>query len=87
MSFDANNVVFEVYVVMAFLYLVMLAVTIASIRGRFASPNDRTRWLMTVLLLPIVGMALYCIHCLRHADYEFLRSVGLLRNSSRDLGG
>ena len=84
LSFDARNVAPEIYLVLGLVYLTMLVLTVASIRGRFASPADRNRWTAIVVFLPIVGMALYCFYCLRRADYEFLRSIGLFKNTSRD---
>lgn len=84
LTFDARNVSTEIYLVLIGAYLGMLVFTISSIHGRFSSPAAARTWMIAVVFLPIVGMAAYCISCLRAADYSFLKSLGILRKSKID---
>lgn len=69
---------------MLIVYLAMLAITLHSI---FQDNNARSKaaWVAGVILVPILGMATYCLACLRFADVQFLHSLGLMKRQKPQL--
>lgn len=81
LSFDAHNVTPQVYVAMAVIYLALLVVTLLSIRKHGFSAKGRATWMLVVVLVPIFGIAAYCVSCLMKADITFMQNIGLFRKS------
>jgi hypothetical protein len=75
-----------VYWGLAVVWVVMILNCIASLRQQEMSIPARWLWFLVILLLPILGMALYLIRCLMTADYSFLKFVmGPPKKVQRDL--
>jgi hypothetical protein len=60
---------------MGLIWLAMVGNCIASIRQQPISHMARLRWLLTVVLVPLAGMAAYLFYCLLKTDYSFLKFI------------
>jgi len=79
LSFKPRNVTSEIYIAMAIIYGAMIAATLHSILQTDAPPRSKAFWAAVVIILPIVGMAAYCLASLLKADCSFLQTIGLLK--------
>lgn len=61
-----------VYVGLAGVWLVILIASFVSVRSLPVSTAAKVFWLAVILLLPVVGLGLYCFYCLCRADWGFL---------------
>jgi hypothetical protein len=76
-ALEALNVIPEVYVALAGIWLWILIVNFFSIAGQQIPPWAKLIWVLVVTLLPILGVFLYCLFCLLRADYSYLHQLGL----------
>jgi Ni,Fe-hydrogenase I cytochrome b subunit len=60
---------------LAFVWLALVLNCVASIRLQPLSQTARWIWFLVILLLPILGMALYLLRCVAKADYSFLKFI------------
>ncbi len=74
-TFDAENTAPEVYAVLAFAYLTLLALCLASLAR--SNIKGKLAWSLYILFIPMVGMYMYTFWCLLRADYSFLARLGL----------
>jgi|APTNR8051073442_1049403.scaffolds.fasta_scaffold04687_5 hypothetical protein len=59
---------------MVVVWLMLLGACMMSLRQQFGlSVSGRWVWFLVILLLPVVGMALYLLRCIVMADYSFLK--------------
>lgn len=79
LQLQPRNITTEVYVGLVVIYLGMVAATLHSVLQEPFTPRQKLVWSVITLVLPIIGMALYCLDSLRRADFSFLHNTGLLR--------
>ena len=72
----------EVYAGLAAVWLLMLFAGMASVYSRPWRLWKRMLWCVILTLLPVIGMALYCLLSLSHVDYSFLKVLGLNRKQA-----
>ncbi len=75
-TFSPENVSGEVYWVLCGIYAVLLIVSLLSVFSIKSNFGTKLAWFSLVVLLPVLGMILYCIRCLICADYQFLKQFG-----------
>jgi hypothetical protein len=69
-----------VYWGLALIWVILLVAAISSLRSLHVSGKVKAFWLAIILLIPIVGMALYSIRCLIKADWSGLKPFLLPQN-------
>lgn len=75
-----------IYWGMGLVWLALVLNCVGSLRHQTISLTARWIWFFVILLLPIVGMALYLLRCLVKADYSFLKFVmGPPKKAQREL--
>ncbi len=74
-TFNAENTAPEVYAVLAFAYLTLVALCLASLAR--SNIKGKLAWSLFILFIPMVGMYIYTFWCLLRADYSFLARLGL----------
>jgi len=72
-TFAPDNVTKEVYWALAGIYLLLFIATLLSIKKTTPSLAAKLAWMMLVTILPVLGIAIYCIRCLAAADFHFLK--------------
>ncbi len=59
---------------MVVVWLTLLVACIMSLRQQFTlSIGARWAWFLVILLMPVVGMALYLLRCIATSDFSFLK--------------
>lgn len=82
-ALEALNVIPEVYVALAGIWLWILIVNFFSIASQEIPSWAKLFWLLVVTALPVVGVFLYCLYCLSRADYSYLHQLGLFMPSRK----
>jgi hypothetical protein len=72
-SFAPDNVSQEVHWALAGIYLFLYLASIISIRKISTKPTWKLAWVLLVTVLPVIGIAIYCIRCLAISDFRFLK--------------
>jgi Kef-type K+ transport system membrane component KefB len=72
----------EVYAGLGLVWLLMLAAGMASVMSRPWRLWKRMFWCVILVVLPVIGMTLYCLLSLTLADYSFLKVLGLNRKQA-----
>ena len=80
-TLNAQNVIPYVYVAISVVWLVMLATAVTSLRQQQISRGAKVVWLLLIVLLPVLGLGLYCLRCLIRAEYPLLQQLGVFNNS------
>lgn len=76
-TLNAENVIPEIYLGMAAVYLILLTASLFSIKSLQASSKSKAAWSVVVVLVPVLGMFIYSLRCLVRADFRFLKEFGL----------
>jgi hypothetical protein len=71
--FAPENVSKEVYWALAAIYLFLLIATILSIKKTTRPTISKLAWILLATVIPVIGIAIYCIRCLALADFHFLK--------------
>lgn len=79
-TMDVLNIHPAVYWGLALIWVILLVAAISSLRSLRESGKVKVFWLAIILLIPIVGMAIYCIRCLVKADWSGLKPFLLPQN-------
>jgi hypothetical protein len=66
--FNAQTVSNEVLMALGFVYTVLLILTIISIMSGNSAPSVKVAWCALAVLLPAVGIAVYCVRCIAGVD-------------------
>jgi hypothetical protein len=74
LTFNAENVVPEIYWALGLVYVILLAVAISSLVK--SQISGKLAWLLLLLFVPIFGMYIYTLWALARADYSFLARFG-----------
>ena len=53
---------------MGLVYAVLLILTMISIMSRNSAPSVKVAWCALAVLLPAVGIAVYCVRCIASVD-------------------
>jgi hypothetical protein len=80
-TLNAENVIPYVYIGMAVVWIIMVATAFFSLRAQPIGAGAKMVWALLIVLLPIVGMTLYCLRCLLRADYPLLEQLGFFGKS------
>lgn len=83
LTLSAQNISDEVVWALAFIYFLLVLVTLASVWSSPSGVVQKIIWTMLVLTLPVAGMALYCVRCLFRADYSWLTQMGILSGARK----
>lgn len=73
LSFAPDNVSKEVFWILGIIYLFLLIATALSIKKTTNNLSSKLAWTLLVIVLPVIGIAIYCIRCLASADFHFLK--------------
>lgn len=79
---SALNVEAAVIWALLFVYVALIATTIASIWCSKTGRAFKWIWTALVILCPCLGVILYCIFCLMRADYSVLEQMGFSKKKS-----
>lgn len=82
-ALDALNVIPEVYVALAAIWLWILIVNFISISSQEIPSWAKVLWVLIVSGLPVAGVFFYCLFCLLRADYSYLHQLGLFMPDRR----
>lgn len=77
LTFSPENVSVEIYWALGAIYFLFYVTTCLSILSNKLGFRSRLAWILLSTVLPVVGMAFYCLRCLAIADYQFLKQFGL----------
>ena len=77
LSFEALNLIPEIYFALAAIWILIVATTLASIFSQQIHLTAKLFWVAMVVALPIGGAFFYTIFCLFRADYSYLQQMGL----------
>jgi uncharacterized membrane protein YhaH (DUF805 family) len=69
---NAQTVSNEVLVALGVVYAVLLILTVISVISRTSTPFSKVAWCAVVVLLPVVGITLYCVRCIASVDKTVL---------------
>lgn len=75
LTFQVMSVHPAVFIGLAVIWLLLLFASIASLRATAGSRFSKVAWFVLILLVPIVGLALYCFRCLLCANWTFLKPI------------
>ena len=75
LSFQAENVGPEIYGALGLVYLLLLAVSLASV-ARLVG-RRKLAWMLLICFVPLFGMYAYALYSLVRADYSFFKRFGL----------
>ena len=75
LTFDAQNLIFEVWVAMAILWAALLILTITSIASLNISFTGKLGWFAFVVLAPILGLFIYCVRCIIRSESPAILSI------------
>lgn len=73
LTFAPDNVTKEVYWALAAIYLFLFLATLLSIKKTTHTHVPKLAWMLLITILPVIGIAIYCIRCLVLADFHFLK--------------
>jgi hypothetical protein len=79
LKLEALNEVPHVWAGLAAAYLIMLGVSIASIKVTPCSSGLKVFWTLLIFIVPIIGMGVYASWSLFRADLSFLKELGFGR--------
>lgn len=82
-TFNAENVIPEIYLGMAIVYMILLIATFFSIKSLQISVLSKFVWSAIVIALPLLGMLIYSFRCVIRADFRFIKEFGLFSAKSR----
>lgn len=74
LSLHAENVAPEIYWALGCVYLILIAVSLESLRR--SQVRFKLAWAMLLLFIPLLGMYLYALRSLFSADFSFLKRFG-----------
>jgi uncharacterized membrane protein YhaH (DUF805 family) len=77
LSFEALNLIPEVYFALAGIWLLIVCITIASIFSQRIHSLTKLFWAAVVVAIPLAGAFFYTIFCLIRADYSYFQQMGL----------
>ena len=80
LTLNAQNVIDYVYFALVAVWIVMVMVTLFSIRSQDIGAAAKASWTLMTVFLPIFGIGLYCLRCLWRADYPLLEQLGFTRS-------
>lgn len=80
---DAQNFIVEVWWCALILWIALLAISITDVASAPLSRGAKAAWIFTILLVPAVGLAAYCVFCLMRADYYMLEFLFRRRKRPR----
>lgn len=72
-TFAPDNVSAEVYWALGVIYLFLIIASILSIKKNVPNLATKLAWTLLVIVVPVIGIAVYCIRCLALADFSFLK--------------
>lgn len=85
LSLDHQNMIPEVLVCAALVWLLVLFCTVASILSHPISRGGKALWILFVLLAPLAGVVVYVGYCLSRQDYSFMKAFISSGETSRTL--
>ncbi len=68
-----QNMVPEIAVLALVVWMLVLACTFFSICSQPISRRAKWSWVAFVVMVPLLGGAVYCVYCLTRQDYGFLK--------------
>lgn len=74
-SFHAENVAPEIYWALGCVYLILIAVSLESLRR--SQVRFKLAWAMLILFTPLIGMFFYALRSFFSADFSFLKRFGV----------
>lgn len=77
LTFKAENVIPEIYIAVALVYLGMLFACMLSVQKTQKSTWSKLVWIAVCTFIPVVGMFIYSARCMLSADFKFLKEFGL----------
>jgi len=77
LSFEALNLIPEIYFALAAVWLLIVAITLVSISSQPIHLVAKLFLVLMVVALPMIGVLLYTIGCLIRADYSYFQQMGL----------
>lgn len=60
---------------LGFVWVVLLVASISSLRVQDLSTAKKVAWFLLILLVPIAGLAVYCLFCLARGNWSFLKTL------------
>lgn len=72
-TFAPDNVSKEVYWALGVIYLFLIIATMLSIQKNIRNLATKLAWMLLITVVPVIGIAVYCIRCLALADFSFLK--------------
>lgn len=80
---NALNVEPAILFAMGAIYLILLLATIGGICRKNRWTKHRLLWMVTVIVFPFAGIAVYCLVSLFYADYSVMKQFGFgIKNKS-----
>src|SRR5437868_2902058 len=79
-----QNATVLVSICLGLAWLVLLGSGLVSVGSQSRSFLWKAAWSVVLILLPFLGMLIYCCYCIGSADFAFLRQFGV-RKRARQL--
>lgn len=87
LKFDVQNLIVEVWWCVAALWGALVLISLIDVAVSNLRRGEKALWMVLILLLPLGGLAAYCIACLFRADYYMIDFLFKKRSSSRPKPG
>lgn len=87
---DYQNMIPEVAIFAVGVWLLILVCAFLSIASQPISGKAKWLWVAVVVMVPLLGCAIYCVYCLSRQDYSFLKifsSGKVMKVRKRGVGG
>lgn len=76
LTLNAANVIPEVIWALCGIYVLAVLVTLTSVWVTVSGTGSKVGWSLVAILIPFLGVVLYCLRCLTQADLSMLKQFG-----------
>lgn len=85
LQFEVLNMHPMIYWVMALIYFMVLVSALLSLRSLAMPLGTKLSWFLVILVIPILGLAIYALRCLFKGNWSAFRFLFQSRKLSREI--